>query len=102
MNPFNLLVEWKEVCPKHMVYNPPNKTQKQATVREVPAGLIMSLVEIPYQLSANGTESEDEPARPGSEAIRPTICGDESSQVYETKPVDKTVISCQVVKTLHI
>ena len=48
-------------------------------------------------VSANGTESEDEPARPGSEAIRPTRCGDESSQVYETKP-----ISCQVVKTLHI
>ena len=52
-------------------------------------------------VSANGTESEDEPARPGSEAIRPTRCGDESSQVYETKPVDKIVISCQVVKPLH-
>ena len=53
-------------------------------------------------VSANGTKSEDEPTRPGSEAIRPTRCGDESSQVYETKPVDKTVISCQFVKTLHI
>ena len=53
-------------------------------------------------VSANGTESEDEPARPGSEAIRPTRCGNEASQVYETKPVDKTIISCQVVKTLHI